>query len=197
MTIFKLLACASALVAVPATAQYYPQPTYPQQYQQYPQTYPGYGQGYGQGYGYQQGYGQGYGQNSIGGIIDQLLGNRYNVTDRAAVSRCASAAVAQAQNQYGGGYNQGYGNGYNGQGYNQGYNQNYRGRGYGALRVTAITEVERRSNGLRVSGLLSSGGGGYGGYNQGYGNGGYNGNRQLSFRCNVDYNGAVTGLRIR
>jgi hypothetical protein len=192
MTSFTRFLTAAAVigsVAAPAAAQYYPQQTYPQQQyqQQYPQTYPGYGQGY----GYQQGYGQGYGQNSVGSIIDQLLGNRYNVTDRAAVSRCASAAVVQAQSQYGGGYNQGY----NGQGYNgQGYNQGYRGQGYGALRVTAITDVQRRSGGLRVSGLLSSGGGGY---NQGYGNGGYNGNRQLSFRCNVDYNGAVTGVRIR
>ena len=77
------------------------------------------------------------------------------------------------------------------------------------MRVTSITNVERRGNGLRVSGLIDSGrsmytqgyGGGYGGYNQGYGQG-YNqayGNRggDLSFRCNVDWRGAVTGIRIR
>lgn len=201
MTIFKFLASAAALVAAPAAAQYYPQ-TYPSQYQQqYQQQYPGYG--YGQGYG-QQGYGyqQPYAQNPIGQIIDQLLGNRYSVTERTAVSRCASAAVAQAQSQYGGGYN-GH-NGYNGysdqgdndQGDNQGYNRGYRGQGYGALRVTAITEVQRRSNGLRVSGLLSQSGG-YGGYNQGYGNQGYGNRGDLSFRCDVGYNGAVTGVRVR
>jgi len=66
------------------------------------------------------------------------------------------------------------------------------------LRVTSITDVQRRSNGLRVSGMLGSGAygnGGYGyqgqGYQQGYAT------SSLSFRCNVDYNGSVTGVRIR
>ena len=73
-------------------------------YPGYPgQTYPGYGQpGYGQsGYG-QPGYGynQGYGQNPVGQIIDQLLGNRYTVSDRTAISQCASAVMSQAQTQY-------------------------------------------------------------------------------------------------
>src|SRR6476469_2126858 len=104
----KLLAAAAAtgIVAMPAVAQYYPQQypqTYPQQYpeqqypqqqypQQYPQqqTYPGYGQPYG------------YGQNPVTDVIDQLLGNRYSVTDRQAVRQCARAAAAQAQNRYGG-----------------------------------------------------------------------------------------------
>jgi hypothetical protein len=173
-------AALASIVAAPAAGQYYPQyPQYPQQtYPQYPQqTYPGYGQPYG------------YGQNPVGDIIDQLLGNRYNVTDRQAVRRCANAAQAQAASQYGGGYG-GYGGGYSGNG---GYN-----RGYGSARVTAITNVERRSSGLRVTGLMSSGGnGGYGYGNQGYyENRGYGG-AQLSFRCNVDYNGAVTGVRVR
>jgi hypothetical protein len=190
MTQFRFLAAAAAAgaLAAPAAAQYQQPYPYPQQ-----QTYPGYPQ---QGYG-NPGYpGQGYGQNSVGDIIDQLLGNRYNVTDRQAVRRCASAATAQASAQYGG-YNQSYGQQY---GYNQGYNQGY---GYGGARVTAITNVERRSYGLRVSGLMSNGGG-YGGYgNQGYyGNQGAYGNRgyghaQLSFRCDVDYRGAVTGVRVR
>ena len=175
---------AAGAIAAPAAAQYYP--PYQQQYpQQYPQTYP---QGY---YPQQQnGYGN---QGGIGQIIDQLLGNRYNVNDRSAVSRCASAAVAQAQARYRpNGYNQGYnGQGYNGQGYayGQGYN------GY-AMRVTAITNVERRSNGLRVRGLLDSGmsrGQGYG--NQGYGNQGY-ATGDLTFRCNVDYRGYVSDVKI-
>jgi hypothetical protein len=184
MTTFVKMLTAAALVGglpYPAAAQYQQQYPYPQQ-----QTYPGYG---GQpGYGYPQ---QGYGQNPVGDIVDHLLGNRYNVTDRQAVRRCASAATAQAAAQYGGGYNQSYGQQY---GYNQRYNRGY---GYGAARVTAITNVERRSYGMRVSGLMSNGVG-YGGY----GNQGYYGNRtygsaQLSFRCNVDYRGVVTGVRVR
>ena len=189
MTHFAKLFTAAALVgtaAAPAAAQYYPQPQYPQ----YPQqTYPGYPQTYPQqtypGYGYQQGYTG----NPVTDIIDQLLGNRYNVTDRQAVRQCARAASAQASAQYGGGYSQGYG------GYGQRYSQRY-----GTMRVTAITDVQRRSNGLRVTGLMSSGYGGYGnqayGQAYGYNNRGY-GAGQLSFRCNVDYRGAVTGLRVR
>jgi hypothetical protein len=181
MTSFiKYLAAAAAIgaVAAPAAAQY--QQPYPQQY---PQTYP---QQYGQPYqGYGQAYGQGYAQNPVGSIIDSLLGNRYNVTDRQAVSQCASAAMVQAQAQFAGyGNNQRYGN----NGYNRGYTD-------GALRVTAITDVQRRDNGLRVKGLMSSGYGGQNGYQNGYQNRGY-GAEQLSFRCNVDYRGAVTNIRI-
>ncbi len=152
--------------------------------------------------GYQQGYGQpGYGyqdQNSLGAIIGQLLGNRYNVTDRTAVQQCASAAMAQANAQYRpqNGYGQPYGNayGYNnnrGYGYNQGYGVN--------MRVTAITNVERRQNGLRVSGLIDSRGGSYPPYGQAYGyqNQGYAATGDLSFRCNVDYRGAVSQVRVR
>jgi len=171
---------AAGATAAPAAAQYYPQQPYPQPY---PQTYP-------PGYYPQQQYG--YGNQGIGGVIDQLLGNRYNVNDRGAVARCASAAVQQAQARYRpNAYNQGYNQGYGGQGY--AYNQ----RGYG-IRVTAITSVERRSNGLRVRGLLDTGQGGYGnqGYpGQGYGAQGY-ANGDLTFRCNVDYRGYVSGLKI-
>jgi len=168
----KYLAAAAAIgaIAAPAAAQYgYQQP-----------TYPGYAQ---PAYGYgQQAYGQqGYAQNPVGAIVDQLLGNRYNVSDRQAVSRCASAVMTQASSQYGNGYNNGYGhNGYN--------------RGYSDLRVTGISDVQRRGNGLRVTGTLgSANGGGYGGQ-YGYQHGG--GYGDLSFRCNVAYNGAVTNIRI-
>jgi hypothetical protein len=196
----KLLTATAAvgIAAAPAAAQYYPQPNYQQTYPQqtypqqtypqqtYPQqTYPGYGQRYQQpGYSYQQGTG-----NVVTDIIDQLLGNRYSVTDRQAVRRCAAAATAQA-GQYGG---NGYGNGYGGNGYG-GYNNGYN-RGYGAARVSSITSVQRRGNGLRVEGLMSTGGG-YGNQAYGYANRGYGGG-QLSFRCNVDYNGAVSGVRVR
>ena len=202
MTRFTRLLTAAAViggVAAPAMAQApYPYP-YPQQ-QPYPQPAPGQ-----PGYGYypqQPGYGQqgyGYGnQGGLGQIIGQLLGHRYNVTDRTAVQQCASAAMAQASAQYaprdpygqpGYGYQQGYG--YN-QGYNQGYNPGAN------MRVTAITNVERRSNGLRVSGLLDSRGG-YPPYGQAYGyqNQGYATTGDLSFRCNVDYRGVVTNVRVR
>ncbi len=88
--------------------------------------------------------------------------------------------MTQASSQYGNGYNNGYGhNGYN--------------RGYSNLRVTGITDVQRRNNGLRVTGTLASGNAGYGGQ-YGYQNRGSYGD--LSFRCNVAYNGAVTNIRI-
>ena len=180
------LAAAAAIgaLAVPAVAQTaypygYQQPAYPQYQQPYApqQAYPTYQQpSYGQP---AYGYSQGYAQNPVSAIIDGLLGNRYNVTDRQAVSQCASAAMTQASAQYGGGYNQGYGNGYN---------------RYSSLRVTQITDVQRRNNGLRVKGLMSSG---YGGYDRqhGYQNGGYAAG-DVTFRCNVDYRGAVTNIRI-
>ena len=188
MKMFHFLAAAAAVggLAAPAIAQY----PYPQQV---PQPYPGqpgygYQQGYGQpAYGYQQGYGS---QSGVGAIINQLLGNRYNVSDRTAVSQCANAAMIRAQSQYrGNAYGQ-YGNQY---GYQQGY-------AAPAMRVTAITNVERRSNnGLRVSGLMSSGYAGQ--YGNAYGNQyGYQGQHyaqgDVSFRCNVDYRGAVTNVRI-
>ncbi len=185
----RFLAAVAAIggLAAPLAAQGYgyPQPSYPQ----VPQPYPGQpGYGYGQqvnGYG-QQGYSTG---NPVTDIIDSLLGNRYNVTDRQAVRQCANAARTQAMQQYGGGYANQYGN--------NGYNNAYRQGTAGNLRVSAITNVERRNNGLRVSGTMSSGGG-YGGQygNQyGYQNQSY-AQGDVTFRCNVDYRGAVTNIRI-
>ena len=100
-------------------------------------------------------------------------------------------------------YAQGYGDPNQGYGYgNQGYNPAV------SMRVTAITEVERRQNGLRVSGILDSRGGyqaygqqpygnAYGYQGQGYQGQGYAAQGDLTFRCNVDYRGAVTNVRIR
>ena len=182
------LAAAAAIgsLAVPAAAQ----TAYPygnqQQYQQVPQPYPGQ-----PGYGYAQqgypGYDQSAAQDPVSQIINSLLGNRYNVTDRQAVSQCASAAMTQAQAKYGNRYNQGYGN----NGYNRSYNN--------AMRVTSITDVQRRNNGLRVSGLMSSGYAGQYGNQYGYqnrGNAGEYAAGDVSFRCNVDYRGQVTNVRI-
>ena len=203
MTKFTKFLTAAAVIggiAAPAAAQYqYPQPV-PQPapgqpgYGYYPQQ--GYGQQpYGQQPYGQQPYGQqAYGTDPMSQIIGQLLGNRYNVNDRTAIQQCASAAMSQASAQYRpeNGYGQPYGNAY-------GYNNNRYNQGYPAanMRVTAITNVERRQNGLRVSGLLDSHGG-YRNHDQAYGyqNNGYAATGDLRFRCNVDYRGAVTNVRI-
>jgi hypothetical protein len=210
-----VLAASAAIgsLAAPAAAQYYPQaPAYPQyqqqQYQQVPQPYPGQ-----PGYGYaQQGYAepsQGYAaQNPISQVINSLLGNRYNVSDRQAVSQCASAAMAQATARYGV-------NGYAGSEGYAGYAGAYRPGATGvpgypgiatAMRVSAITDVQRRSGGMRVKGLIDSGvdyRGGYGGQAyQGAGTGGqayatrYPSHNDLSFRCNLDNRGIVTSMRV-
>jgi len=195
LTIILAAGAAAIAVAAPASAQTTYQSPYASPYAQ-----PGYPQGYYPQQGYPQG--QYYPQQSQGGIsqiINQLLGNRYQANDRLAVERCATAAVAQANAQYRRNpYAQGYGDprgyGYQGQGYNPAM----------SMRVTAITDVQRRSNGLRVSGMLDS----RGGANPPYGNAyGYQGQRyqgqayaaqgDLSFRCTVAYNGAVTGVRVR
>ena len=72
--------------------------------------------------------------------------------------------------------------------YGQPYPQTYPGQPYayqgynGYVRVTAITDVSRRSNGrVRVRGLLDTARGGYG----------RGGGADLSFRCDVDYAGRV------
>ena len=183
----KILAAAAlaATAAAPAAAQYqqqYPQP-YPQQgypQQGYPQ--PGYPQqGYPQqSYGYDQQYGTN--QNALGAIIDSLIGNRYNVSDRQAIHRCANAAIQRAQGQNWGG---------NGWQPNPGYN-NY-------LRVTAITDVQRRSSSVRVRGEMGRGRYGNQPYDPRYGNDpryGGGGRGEFSFRCDVDYAGYVKNVRL-
>ena len=194
-TMYLAAAAAIGGVSAPLAAQSpypypYPQQAYPQQaypQQGYPQ--PGYPQQAYPGYGNQYSYG---GQGAVGQIIDQLLGNRYNVTDRTAVQRCATAAMSQAVSQYRPGAYGTYGQ--------QGYGQQRYGQGYSPaamMRVTAITDVQRRTNGLRVSGLLDSGAP-LPPYGQAYGyqNRGHAATGDLSFRCNIDYRGAVTNIRI-
>lgn len=198
-------AAAVGALAAPEAAQYYPQQTYPQTYPQPSYSYPQ------QGYAYPNpGYAYPQQQGGIAAIIGQLLGNRYSVTDRQAVTQCATAAQAQVAAQYRGNTGYGaYGQQPYGQAYGNPYGQQYGGYGnaYGTARVTAITNVERRQSGLRVSGVINSGmmgpQGGYGGYG---GYGAYGGQSaspyaaqggDLTFRCNVDYRGAVTNLRLR
>jgi hypothetical protein len=189
MTMFTRMLIASALLgslAAPAAAQTdyppqgYPPPGYdPQTYA--PQTYSDPG-------------------NVIGSVIDSLLGNRYNVTDRTAVKTCASASVQEAWRQYGRYWN-GYGN-QNGYGDPNGYGSGYGRRPdyqYGNMRVTAITDVQRKSSGVRVKGLISSGML-YGPFGQnsgrGYINPGYPGQPDLSFSCKMDYRGYVVDVNI-
>ena len=126
-------------------------------------------------------YNQGYNQQSgvVGQVINQVLGGgRYGAygqgNDRMAVDQCARAVEARVSqdNRRGvyGTWNQGYGQqGYGQQGYaNQGYN-----RMYGQAQVVGITGVERRQNGVKVTGLIDTRMGrelgGYGQYNNQYG----------------------------
>ena len=145
-----------------------------------------------------QGYGYPNQGNPIGQVINQVLGGgaygQYGQgNDRVAVDQCARAAQARVSQN--GGYNQGYGN----QGYNQGYGYNNAAQ----ARVVGITSVERKSNGLKVTGVMSSGmrynQGAYGqqGYNGQYGNQGYNQVADLRFSCRVDYRGAVRDIDIK
>lgn len=197
----KILAGAAGLAALvgmatPAAAQYYP------------------GQGYpGSGYGY-PGSGYGYGNNSgLGGIIGQIFGygrypygnygyNQYG-NQSAGIDQCARA-VEQRIGGYRGGY-YGYGNTPYGGGYNQGYDPRYGNQGYGynqgyggGGRVQGITRVERKSYGLKVSGVASSGYRGYEGYGRGgYGSYGYGAGADLSFSCKVEYNGRIRDIDVR
>jgi len=140
-----------------------------------------------------QGYNQGYanqGGGVVGSVINSILGGgRYGAYGQGpnarAVDQCARTAEAQVSRDYRstGGYGQ-YPQGYNDPRYG---NQPYAQQGYGQqgynrasiARVIGITAVERRPNGLKVSGVIDSGmnryRGAYGnqGYNQTYPNAGY------------------------
>ena len=141
-------------------------------------------------------------------IVDQQLGARYAASEREAVARCATAALAEGAILYGV-------NGYAGTAGYAGYAGAYRPGTAGVpgfpgvaatMRVSAITAVQRRSDGMRVKGLIDSGvdyRGGYGGQAyQGAGTGGqayatrYPSHNDLSFRCNLDNRGIVTSMRV-
>jgi len=65
-------------------------------------------------------------------------------------------------------------------------------------RVEGITRVEKKSYGFKVSGVASSGYGGYQGYNRpGYGNYGYNQGADLSFTCKVYRTGQIRDIDIK
>ena len=161
-------------VATPAAAQYYPQPGY---------GYPNQGGVLGQIVNQVFGYGQ-YPYGNYG--YNQGYGNQ-----RMAIDQCARAVEARLN---GGGYgNWGY-QGWNG--YNNRYNNGYNNR-YGGGRVLGITRVERKSYGLHVYGVASSGYNGYEGYNRrGYGTYGYSQGADLKFDCKVQYNGRIRDVDI-
>ena len=126
--------------------------------------------------------GYGYPGNVVGNVINQVLGGgygyngyngyNYGMNSQAAVDRCAAAVTQRINGQYGG-----YAP-YGGYGYNQPY--------AASARVVGITSVERRSNNkLRVRGVATSGT--YGGY-------GYNGQPNISFKCNIDYRGYISDI---
>jgi hypothetical protein len=170
--------------------------------------------------GYNQGYNSGGG--AVGAVINSVLGGgRYGAygqgNDRVAVDQCARAAEARVSRDYRTSGNRNYPQNYNDPRYNDPRypNQGYGYNGGATARVVGITGVERRSNGLKISGVIDSGMGyrsGYGnqgydpryanqGYpNQGYGNSGY-GNRaqvaDLRFSCRVDFRGYVTSVDIK
>jgi hypothetical protein len=141
-------------------------------------------------------------------VVDQQLGARYAATNREAVARCVTAALAQGAILYGV-------NGYAGTDGYAGYAGAYRPGATGVpgfpgiattMRVSAITAVQRRWDGMRVKGLIDSGvdyRGGYGGQAyQGAGAGGqpyatrHPSNNDLAFRCNLDTAGLVTSMHV-
>jgi hypothetical protein len=111
-------------------------------------------------------------QRIIGGVIDNLIGNRYNVSERQAVRRCAIAAVDKAERQ-----NRG-----------QFHTLPVAYPGYrGHVRVNEISSVERRFQVVRVRGLLDTPRYGWGRGRRG---------AEFSFRCDVDFRGNIAILRV-
>lgn len=124
------------------------------------------------GYPYGGNYGYPYGGNVVGQVLSQVLGggygyNGYGMNSQAVVNFCANAIQARLSGGYG----------------SYGYN----GYGYSGGRVLGITSVERRGSsggGLRVRGVATSG------------RYGYNRGPDLTWKCSVDYRGAIVGLDI-
>jgi hypothetical protein len=141
-------------------------------------------------------------------IVDQQLGSRYGASDKEAVARCVTAALAQGAILYGV-------NGYAGTDGYAAYAGEYRPGAAGvpgfpgiatAMKVSAITDVQRRWDGMRVKGLIDSGVDYRGGYSskayQGAGSGGQPyakrnpTNNDLVFRCNLDTAGLVSSMHV-
>ena len=181
----KILTGAAGLAALvgfaaPAAAQYYPGNNYG-----YSNNNNVVGAIIGQVLGYgRYPYGN-YGYNQYGG----QYGGQYGYNQNMAVDQCARAVEARINGNRNSYY--GYGNmpyGSNRYGYNNG---NAGGR------VQGITKVDRKSYGLKVHGVASSGYNGYNGYGrQGYGNYGYNAGADLSFKCEIRADGRIRDIDI-
>ena len=118
----------------------------------------------------------GYGRYPHGNYGYDTYGN-----ERYGIDRCARA-VEQRLN----GYNN---NWYGGNNYRQ-----YRNFG----RVEGVTRVERKSYGLKVTGVASSGFGGYEGYGRrDYGSYGYGAGADLRFECKVYRSGQIRDIDIK
>ena len=164
--------------AAPAAAQYYP-------------GYPAPGYGYNNNNVVGQVLGQilGYGQYPYGNYGYNQYGNQ-----SMAVDQCARAVEARLNGYRGGGY-YGYGNAPYGNPYGGGYG--YNGYAGGGSRVLGITRVDRKSYGLKVRGVAASGFQGYQGYGQrGYGTYGYNAGADLSWSCEVRYDGRIRDIDV-
>ena len=141
-------------------------------------------------------------------IVDAQLGIRYAVSEKEAVARCVTGALAQGAILYGV-------NGYAGTDGYAAYVGAYRPGAAGVpgfpgvaatMRVSAITNVQRRWDGMRVKGLIDSGvhylGANDGQAYQGPGVGGqpyanlHPSNNDLEFRCNLDPAGLVTSMHV-
>jgi len=188
----KLLTGAAGLAALagfatPAAAQYYPGYGYPANNNNNNivgaiiNSVTGYGRYPYGNYGYNQ-YGNQY-------------GSQYGYNQNMAVDQCARAVEARLNggNGYYGYGNVPYGAGYNGYRNGNGYNN-----GNAGGRVQGITKVDRKSYGVKVHGVASSGYRGYDGYGrQGYGNYGYNAGADLSFNCEVRADGRIRDIDIK
>jgi len=125
----------------------------------------------------------------LGAIINQYRYGQYPYgnygynqygSQQYGIDRCARAV----EQRLGGRTNYYQGNRYN------------RYRNFG--RVEGITRVERKSYGLKVTGVASSGYGGYQGWNQrGYGTYGYSAGADLRFECKVYRSGQIRDIDIK
>jgi len=111
-------------------------------------------------------------QGVIDNIVNGLIGNRYNVSDREAILTCAWSALRRSERDY--------------RRYFTGPPHAYPGyRGY--VRVAAITDVQRRTLVVRVRGLLDTS-------RYGYRDGRYG--ADVQFRCDVDKSRRVSNLKL-
>lgn len=148
--------------------------------------YPGY-----PGYGYGSGGG-------LGAVIESILGGQryaYGADNSMLVNQCVAAVTNQIERSYA--YNR-YGP--YGQGAYGAYGYGYAGSN---ARVLGITDVDRRSNRLRVRGIATANAQAapYGydrRYDNRYGNYGRYGYAQptaeLSFKCDIDYRGRIRDI---